>query len=485
MVRETQNNHNNQHEKEGSKGTILLVDDEKDITDVMKMRLDLLGYRVVVCNDPEDALAKFREDETIDLLLTDQRMDKLTGRQLMEKCLEHDPYIQTIIFTAYGTIDQAVDAIKAGAFSYVTKPVDHKELEVKIQQALEKRNLLKKVHDFESMMEGGHQFAGIIGKSPKMKALFRQIVQMAPTDIAISITGESGTGKELAARAVHLHSKRNQGPFVAINCAAVPESMLEDELFGHVKGAFTSAVGTKSGVFQSADGGTLFLDEIGEMDESMQVKLLRVLETGEVKPLGSDTVRKVDIRLIVATNKDLRKLVDDGQFRQDLFYRVQVAPLELPPLRERKEDIPLLLGHFLNQATRKMDKTIRWVESDVVNAFCRYDWPGNVRELKNIVNYLVAICQRDIITSDLLESTQLASFLGISSLPSLKDARFQFTKEYLEQIMSFAKGNVSMAAKHAGYYRADFYKLLQKHHVDPDIYRNKQKRISTQELEKI
>lgn len=466
-----------------ARATILLVDDEKDITDVMKMRLELLGYKVIESNDPMEALELFKKSSDIDLLLTDQRMDNLSGQELMEKCLEHDPYLQTIIFTAYGTIDQAVDAIKAGAFSYVTKPVDHKELEVKIQQAIEKRNLLKKVHDFESMMEGANKFADLIGKSPKMKAIFRQILQIAPTDITISITGESGTGKELAARAIHLHSKRSQGPFVAINCAAVPESMLEDELFGHVKGAFTSAVGTKNGVFMSAHEGTLFLDEIGEMDESMQVKLLRVLETGEVKPLGSDTVRKVDVRLVVATNKDLKQLVDEGRFRQDLYYRVQVAPIAMPPLRERKEDIPLLLGHFLEKAARKMDKDIKWVEEDVIHAFCRYDWPGNVRELENIVNFLVAISQKEVITADLLASTQLAAMLDASKLPSLKDARFDFTKRYLEDIMRHTRGNVSMAAKHAGYYRADFYKLLQKHGLDPDTFRKKSRKISTRELE--
>ena len=465
-----------------AKAKILLVDDEKNIVEVMKMRLELLGYQVIETTDPQEALKLFSSKQDIELLITDQRMEKLTGQELMKKCLEINPYLQTIIFTAYGTIDQAVEAIRAGAFSYVTKPVDHQELEIKIEQALEKRTLLRKVHDFEGLLEGQHEFAGLIGKSPRMKAVFKQILQVAPTDITVSILGESGTGKELAARAIHLHSDRSKGPFVAVNCAAIPETMLEDELFGHIRGAFTSAVTSKNGVFASADRGTLFLDEVGEMGEAMQAKLLRVIETGEVKPLGSDRIRKVEVRLIVATKRNLKEMVAKGTFREDLFYRIHVVPLILPPLRERREDIPILFSHFLTPALKKMNKEINWIDEDVVEALKRYNWPGNVRELENLVDFLVATSQCEVIDKDLLSSTPLADFSGRCEFLPLKDARFEFTKKYLDNLLRFTKGNISAAAKHAGYYRADLYKLIEKHGLNPAEFRKKGRKISTADL---
>ncbi len=465
-----------------TKARILLVDDEENILEVMKIRLELLGYEVIATQNPEDALEIFSENPDIEILLTDQRMEKLSGQELMSKCLEINPYLQTIIFTAYGTIEQAVEAMKAGAFSYVTKPVDHKELEVKLEQALEKTSLLKKVHDFEGLIDGKSEFCGIIGKSSKMKSVFKQILQVAPTDITVAVFGESGTGKELVAKAIHLHSNRAKGPFIAVNCAAIPESLLEDELFGHVRGAFTSAVGSKNGVFASADTGTLFLDEVGEMAESMQAKLLRVLETGEVKPLGSDRVRKVDVRLIVATKQDLKKMVAEGKFREDLFYRIHVVPIHMPPLRERKQDIPLLFGHFLKKAMKKTKKLINWVDEDILDAFRLYDWPGNVRELENMVDFLVAISQEDILSASLLASTPLAKFSSKVPIVPLKEARFDFTKKYLENLLKMTKGNISLAAKHAGYYRADFYKLLERHGLEAEDFRKKPRKISTAEL---
>ncbi|NPA95231.1 MAG: sigma-54-dependent Fis family transcriptional regulator [Thermodesulfobacteria bacterium] len=465
-----------------TKARILLVDDEENILEVMKIRLELLGYEVIATQDPEEALEIFSENPDIEILLTDQRMENLSGQELMSKCLEINPYLQTIIFTAFGTIEQAVEAMRAGAFSYVTKPVDHKELEVKLEQALEKTSLLKKVHDFEGLIDGKSEFCGIIGKSPKMKSVFKQILQVAPTDITVAVFGESGTGKELVARAIHMHSGRAKGPFIAVNCAAIPESLLEDELFGHVRGAFTSAVGSKNGVFASADTGTLFLDEVGEMAESMQAKLLRVLETGEVKPLGSDRVRKVDVRLIVATKQDLKKMVAEGKFREDLFYRIHVVPIHMPPLRERKQDIPLLFGHFLKKAMQKTKKLINWVDEDILDAFRMYDWPGNVRELENMVDFLVAIAQEDILSSSLLAATPLAEYTSKIPVVPLKEARYEFTRKYLENLLKITKGNISLAAKHAGYYRADFYKLLERHELEAESFRKKPRKISTSEL---
>jgi two-component system response regulator GlrR len=451
---------------------ILLVDDEESILEVIKMRLEeLLGYAVTAVSDPKDALEVFNAQGDFDLLLSDQRMAGMTGQELMEECLKRDPTLQTIIFTAYGTIEKAVEAMKAGAFSYVTKPVEPEDLAIKIEKALEQRELLKRVARLERVLENQFQFADMIGSSAGMKAVFKQIVQVAPTDTTISIYGESGTGKELVARALHFHSRRAGGAFVAVNCAAIPETLLEDELFGHLRGAYTNAINSKAGFFVQADKGTLFLDEVGEMSEAMQAKLLRVIETGEVKPLGSDRVRQVDVRLIVATKRDLRGMVDQGRFREDLYYRIHVVPMHLPPLKDRPEDIMLLVQHFFQQFGKEMEKDIRRIEGEVIDRFLAYDWPGNVRELENLVEYLVAMATGDTIVAEMLDTTPLAGCGMEAKLRPLKEAKDQFIKKYLEDLFRLTKGNISLAARRAGYYRADFYKLFQKYDLDPKKYR--------------
>ncbi|MEA1866873.1 MAG: sigma-54 dependent transcriptional regulator [Thermodesulfobacteriota bacterium] len=463
---------------------ILLVDDEEDILVTTKKRLKLFGYEdVITASDPIDALKIFKDQEgTIDLLLSDQRMNNMSGQELMEKCRKIDPDLQTIIFTAYGTIENAVEAVKAGAFSYVEKPINHEDLALKIKGALEKRELLKKVADLERIVVDQFQFADMIGTSPQIKAVFRQIVQVAPIESTITIYGESGTGKELVANAIHFHSQRNKESFVAVNCAAIPETLLEDEFFGHVKGAYTGAVSNKIGFFRQAHKGTLFLDEVGEMSEAMQAKLLRVIETGEIKPLGNDNVHKVDVRLIVATQRDLGKLVKEGRFREDLYYRVHVVPITIPPLRERREDILLLMQHFFKKYETKMGKDIKKIEGDVIDGFRTYTWPGNVRELKNVVEYLVAICTGNTITSAMFANTSLAgSFLSLKKVP-LREAKDEFIKKYLEDLFRITKGNVSRAAKSAGYYRADFYKLFQKYGMNPKNYCGTKKAVKTEDI---
>ncbi len=465
-----------------SKARILIVDDEETILEVMKMRLELLGYEVETKLEPEKALEFIKGGGEIDLLLTDQKMAGMSGQDLMEACLKVDPTLQVIIFTAYGTIEQAVEAVKAGAFSYVTKPVDHQDLAHKVEKALEKRALLKRVADLENIVRGQFEFTDMIGNSPQIKAVFKQIVQVAPTDSTITIYGESGTGKELVARAIHFHSRRNKGAFVAVNCAAIPETLLEDELFGHVRGAYTSAANSKDGLFRRADKGTLFLDEVGEMSEAMQAKLLRVIETGEVKPLGSDRIFTVDVRLVVATKRDLRAMVDQGRFREDLYYRIHVVPITLAPLRERPDDILVLMQHFFKKSGEKMGRNISRIEGDVIERFLTYRWPGNVRELQNVVEYLVATSTNDTITNSMLDATALAQEDNSKRIIPLREAKDKFIKRYLEDLFRRTRGNVSQAAKVAGYYRADFYKLFQKYDINPKAYKPKGKTVEADKI---
>jgi two-component system response regulator GlrR len=467
-----------------SRPRILLVDDEEDILVTTKMRLKLFGYEdVITASDPIDALKIFKDQYgRIDLLLSDQKMSDMSGKELMEECLKIDPDLQTIIFTAYGTIEKAVEAVKAGAFSYVEKPINHEDLALKIEKAIEKRELLKKVADLERIVEDQFRFADMIGNSPGIKAVFRQIVQVAPINSTITIYGESGTGKELVANAIHFHSPRSKGPFVPVNCAAIPETLLEDEFFGHVRGAYTSAVTNKVGLFRQAHQGTLFLDEIGEMSEAMQAKLLRVIETGEIKPLGNDHVHKVDVRLIVATQRDLSKMVEENRFREDLYYRIHVVPINIPPLRQRREDILLLMQHFFKKYGTEMGKDIKRIEGDVIDGFLTYTWPGNIRELKNVVEYLVAVSTGNTITSAMFANTALANYCLFQKKVPLREAKDQFIKKYLENLFSITKGNVSKAANYAGYYRADFYKLFQKYGLDPKNYRGAKKVIKTEDI---
>jgi len=459
-----------------SMARILLVDDDDDILATTRMRLKLFGYEnVITASDPFDALMIFKTQKgKIDLLLSDQKMSNMSGQELMEECLKIDPDLQTIIFTAYGTIEKAVEAVKAGAFSYVEKPINHEDMALKIEKAIEKRELLKKVANLERIVGEQFRFADMIGTSPQIRSVFRQIVQVAPIESTITIYGESGTGKELVANAIHFHSPRSKGPFVAVNCAAIPETLLEDEFFGHAKGAYTNAVTSKAGFFRQA--------HMGEMSEAMQAKLLRVIETGEIKPLGDDHVHKVDVRLIVATQRDLGKMVEEGNFREDLYYRIHVVPITVPPLSQRPEDIFPLMQHFFKKYQDKMGKNIKRIEGDVIDGFRTYSWPGNVRELKNVVEYLVAICNGDTITRAMFANTSLAdSCLSQKKVP-LRQAKDEFIKKYLEDLFRITKGNVSEAAKSAGYYRADFYKLFQKYGLDPKNYRGAKKVMKTEDI---
>ncbi|MBE0460272.1 MAG: sigma-54-dependent Fis family transcriptional regulator [Candidatus Aminicenantes bacterium] len=446
---------------------ILVVDDDTNILEVIKMRLEVAGYKVTTATSGEQALVEAQND-LFNLVVTDLKMSPKNGIKLMEELLLINPEMPIIILTAHGTIENAVEAIKKGAYSYLTKPFDHKELILHIKNALEKQQLTYKIKTLQTIIQEKYSFDNIVGKSGKMRKVFEQITLIAKTDSTVYIYGETGTGKELVAKAIHCSSHRADGPFIAVSCGAIPETLLENELFGHVKGAYTDAHETKKGLFAQADKGTIFLDEIGETPHSLQVKLLRALQEQEVKPIGSNCSVRVDIRVIVATNKNLQKAVEEGKFREDLFYRIHVIPIHLPPLRERKEDIPLLANYLLEKYCRKLDKKIDGITPSAIRKMMLYNWPGNVRELENKIEYAVAMCTKTQISS---EDIFLTLGRKIKEIKSFKEAKKDFEKEYLIYLLKINKGHITNTAKMAKKHRSDLYNLIKKYKINPKDYR--------------
>ncbi len=448
---------------------ILVVDDDRNILKVIKLRLEAENYQVVTAADAENAMARAGA-ETFDLALLDLKLIGRNGIELMGDLHKLDPEMPIIILTAHGTIKSAVEAMSKGAFSYLTKPFDYQELLLQTQKSLEKRNLSREIKRLQNIVEEKYGFENLIGNSPKMKRILMQVSQAAKTDSVVYINGESGTGKELIARNLQLASARRDGPFVAINCAAIPENLLESELFGYQKGSFTGAHQNKKGLFAGAHGGTFFLDEISEMSMNMQAKLLRVLEEKAVHPIGARTPIKVDARILAASNKKLEEEVQKGNFREDLFYRIHVISIRIAPLRERKEDIPLLARHFLEKYSKQVGKKITGISSSASQKLLRHHWPGNVRELENTIESAVAMSDKNVITEDLILPTRQ---FADEDLKSLKDAKKDFEKNYLIQLITLTKGNVTEAAKLAGKYRADLYALLKKYDLNPTDFRKK------------
>jgi two-component system response regulator GlrR len=446
---------------------ILIVDDDQNILEVIKMRLEAVGYNITTSISGDLALIKARE-ELFDLVITDLKMSPKDGIQLMEELLLINPEMPIIILTAHGTIENAVEAVKKGAYSYLLKPFDNKELILHINNALEKQKLTNKIKYLQTIIQEKYGFDNIIGESKKMRKVFKKIAQIAKTDSSIYIYGESGTGKELVAKAIHYSSNRANAPFIAISCGALPETLLENELFGHVKGAYTDAFESKKGLFAQADRGTIFLDEIGETPPSFQVKLLRVLQEQEFKPIGSDKSIKTDTRVIVATNRDLHKAVENGNFREDLFYRIHVIPINLPPLRERKEDIPILANYFLKKYIKKSKKKINGITTPAIRKMMLYNWPGNVRELENKIEYAIAMCEKtNISCNDIL----LSQKDNTKNIRSFKKAKEDFEKEYLIKLLKINRGNITNTAKMAKKSRSDIYDLIKKYNINTDDYR--------------
>ena len=448
---------------------ILVVDDDRNLLELIKIRLESAQYDVDSAMNEEDAVEKAR-NQVFDIAVIDLHLINKSGITLMEEIHAINPEMPVIILTAYGTIESAVESMKKGAYSYLTKPFDARELLLQIEKALEKQKLSTEISRLKGLLTDKYDFSNIVARSEKMQRVLEQVLRIARTESTIYIYGDSGTGKELVAKAVHLISERNDKAFVDINCAAIPESLLESELFGHEKGAFTGAVRTRGGLFTQANGGTIFLDEIGDMPLSIQAKLLRVLQERRFYPVGGKEPVEVDVRLIVATNKDLEEEVKKGRFREDLFYRIHVIPIYLPPLSDRREDIPPLVDHFLRIFTTNMNKKIKGLTPQALQILMMKDWPGNVRQLQNTIEYAVAMAQEDYITEDLLQHQKEIS---PEELKPLKEAKANFEKSYIIHLLETTQGNVSQAAKMAGKYRADFYNLLKKYNLKPIDFKKK------------
>jgi two-component system response regulator GlrR len=449
-------------------GKIMVVDDDRNLLELARMRLESANYEVATALTEEQAVEAVKA-QPIDLSIVDLQLAKQDGISLMQELHTINPEMPVIILTAYGTIESAVEAMKKGAYSYLTKPFEARELLFQLEKALENCRLNSEVKRLRGLLEERYGFDNIAAKSEKMRRVLELVSRGAKTDSTIYLHGESGTGKELIAKAVHLSSERRDRPFVAINCAALPEALLQSELFGHEKGAFTGAVRKTPGLFMQADGGTFFLDEIGDMPLGVQAKLLRVLEEKKFYPVGGENPVEVNVRLIVATNKDLESEVRRGTFREDLFYRIYVIPIFLPPLRDRREDIPPLVEHFLAKFNDRTKKEVKGITPQAMQRLMLYDWPGNVRELEHVIEYAVAMTQTDMITEDLILLRTKVS--DEDPWRPLKQAKGAFEKNYLIRLLELSGGNVSQAARLAGKYRADFYDLLRKYEINVDNFK--------------
>ena len=444
-----------------SSGDLLLVDDDPDLLKLISLRLTSAGYRVRTAESGEVALATIAVTRPA-LVITDLRMPGMDGLQLFETIHRQHPTMPVIILTAHGTIPDAVSATQRGVFGFLTKPFDSQDLLHKVAAAVALSG------DAPGPASDDSWRAGIITRSPVMEDLLRQARLVADSDAAVLITGESGTGKELLAQAIHRASRRGARPFVAVNCGAIPGELLESELFGHARGAFTGAVQAHKGLFQAADGGTLLLDEIGDMPLPLQVKLLRVLQQGEVRPVGSTQAIPVNVRVISATHRDLDAQRAAGLFREDLYYRLNVVSLRLPPLSERREDIPLLATHFLQRLAERYQKPVPSLAPDAMQALVAAPWPGNVRQLLNLLEQAVALTTTGVIPASLVQS---ALREDAAALVPFEEARKTFERDYLVRLLKITGGNVTQAAQMAKRNRTEFYKLLQRHMLEPSMFK--------------
>jgi len=470
---------------------ILVVDDEQHIRTLLEAVLASSGYRVVLAAGGEEALARTGEVHP-DLALVDLRLPGMDGLTLLEHLLRLSPGLPVLILTAHGSIAHAVAAMQKGACDFLAKPFDSTDLLARIARALEVQRLKREVVRLQTLVQERAQFEHIITSNAQMRLVLRQVAQIASTDATVCVYGESGTGKELVAHALHLASRRSAGPFVAINCGAIPEGLLENELFGHVQGAFTGAERAKRGLLQQAHGGTLLLDEVAELPAALQVKLLRVLQEREFYAVGAEQPTTVDLRLVATTNRDLSQAVAAGTFRADLYYRLHVIPVVLPPLRERRDDIPLLAQHFLQRYSQTLDKGVQGFTPPALQRLLTYTWPGNVRELANAVERAVILTPRPLITPDLLlledrlDSPRPLATAGPPSpdhqaergarprpvLDTLEETRAACERAYLVRVLTATQGTVARAAVLAGMHRGPFYKLLQKYALDPEAFRH-------------
>ena len=459
---------------------ILIIDDEKGIVDFLSVVFKKEGYAVSTSHSAERALEQL-DQESFDIMLSDVKLPGLNGMELMKRAQMKRPGLPIVMITAYGTIKQAVEAMKKGAMDYVVKPFDVEELKIIVSNAVERGRLAKENISLRKQLKEKFGVDNLVGKSKAMADIANLIEKIAVSDSTVLITGESGTGKEIAARAIHCHSPRGKGDFVSINCGALPENLLESELFGHVKGSFTGAVANKKGMFEAAEKGTLFLDEVGEMSPWTQVKLLRALQERKIRRVGGTEEISVDVRIIAATNQDLKQKIAEGGFREDLFYRLNIISLEMPPLRKRREDIPLLVSHFLKKYCKKMDRKPKRIIPEVISLMESYHWPGNVRELENAIERIVAIEERETITEECLPdeivNPQKKMELSFSVQPgfSLNETLDDISRNYVQQAMQSSGGNMKEAAFLLGVNYRSLRYLIEKlglkdqKHMDDDL----------------
>jgi DNA-binding NtrC family response regulator len=464
-----------EQEKPQVTNNLLVVDDEAVIREGMRRILTAGGYHVETSASGRAAIEKIQEQD-FDVVITDLKMPGMDGIEVLKTIKILQPEVPVIIITGYSTVDTAVDAMKNGAFDYIAKPFTSEVILDKVLKAIAQKNLALEGFSIRKVLSAGHGFEDFIGESVEMQKVYRRIMQVAPTDSTVLITGESGTGKELVARAIHKNSPRHNQPFVAVDCTSLPETLLESELFGHVKGSFTGAIHSKTGLFKVADGGTLFLDEISNIGLATQAKLLRVLQERVLTPIGDIHPVPIDIRLVVATNLNLRTMVDKGSFREDLFFRINVIPINLPPLKERKGDLPLLIHHFLRKFSEEVGKEVRGLAPDAMEVLEGYAFPGNVRELENILERAVVLCEGDIIQKANLElrSAEEERYRDPDIIPlsleELKETKKQIRERAVEPIekafvlnaLKRNNWNISQAAEETGMLRPNFHALLKK-----------------------
>jgi two-component system response regulator GlrR len=442
-----------------SAGRILLVDDDKDLLQLIAMRLTAAGYAVTAVESGEAALAALAVSRP-QVVVTDLRMQGMDGMALFDAIHRDSPSLPVVILTAHGTIPEAVTATRRGVFSFLTKPFEPKVLLDTVAEAMRLSSpVVGEMEDWR---------AELITRSSAMEDLLAQARRVAASDASVCLYGASGTGKELLARAIHRASPRGEAPFVAVNCGAIPEGLLESELFGHKKGSFTGAVADRRGLFQAAQGGTLFLDEIGDMPLPLQVKLLRALEERKVRPVGSHESHEIDVRVICATHRKLEERIASGEFREDLYYRLNVVKLYIPTLAERREDIPLLANEFLSRLGSRYRRGRLALSPDAMQLLVSAPWPGNVRQLLNVIEQAVALAPTEVIPESLVRQALDA---GDTALTPLDEARKAFERDYLVRILKITGGNVTKAARLAGRNRTEFYRLLERHSLEPGMFK--------------